>query len=78
MAGVTKEWLLRKIDEEIKYSPQNKDKLVALRDDLNDPDTISGFAMLCIDKAGLPKEDWSNRDWAQRTYSELLDHPGLR
>jgi serine/threonine protein kinase len=78
VAGVTKEWLLRKIDEEIKYSPQDRDKLVRLRDDLNNPDTVSGFAMLCIEKAGLSKEDWSNREWSQQTYSELLDHPGLQ
>ena len=68
----------RRIDENIEDNPRDRDKLVALRDDINNPDTVSGFAMFCIEKAGLPKEEWSNRDWAQQTYSELLDHPGLQ
>jgi serine/threonine protein kinase len=76
--GVTKEWLLKRIDQKIEDSPQDKDKLVALRNDINNPGTISGFAMLCLEKAGLPKEDWGKRDWAQQTYSELLDHPVLQ
>lgn len=78
IAGVTKEWLLRKIDQKIEDNPRDRDKLVALRSDLNNPSKISGFAMLCIEKASLPKEDWSNHDWAQQAYSDLLDHPALR
>jgi protein kinase-like protein len=78
LAGVTKEWLLKKIDQKIEDNPRNRDKLEALRDSINNPDTISGFAMLCIEKAGLPKDDWSNRDWAQQTYTQLLDHPVLQ
>jgi serine/threonine protein kinase len=78
LAGVTKEWLFRKIEQKIEDNPRDRDKLVALRSDLDNPDTISGFAMLCIEKASLPKEDWSNRDWAQQAYSDLLDHPVLR
>jgi serine/threonine protein kinase len=78
ITGVTREWLLKRIDQKIEDNPRDRDRLVALRNDIDNPDTLTGFAMLCIEKAGLPKEEWSNRDWAQQTYSDLLDHPVLR
>ena len=78
LSGVTKEWLLKKIDQKIEDNPRDRDKLEALRDSINNPDTISGFAMLCIEKAGLSKDDWSNRGWAQQAYTQLLDHPVLQ
>lgn len=76
--GVTKDWVLRKLDQGIKDNPPNRDQLEALRRDLDNPNTTAGFAMLCIERAGLSHDDWNNRDWAQETYSKLLEHPFLQ
>ena len=65
-------------------SPKMKDKLIALRDalerlgkDIANPNSLSGFALKCIEMAEQPAERWKDRNWAQQQYSELLKHPGL-
>lgn len=79
-SGLTKDWLLAQLNDEIeKVGPgELKDDLVALREHLDDPRSLSGFAMQCFAKASEPAKDWNDREWAQRTYSELLTHPGLQ
>jgi len=34
--------------------------------------------MQCFEKTRESPELWNNREWSQQTYSELLEHPGLK
>ena len=45
---------------------------------INDPATLSGFAMRCLDYANRPAEQWAIRGTAQQWYAELLDDPALK
>ena len=54
-----------------------RDALIALRKDIDDSDTLSGFAMECVRMAGKSPELWKDREWAQERYAELLTHAGL-
>jgi hypothetical protein len=71
--GVTIDWLQRRLDLEINRAQpgQVKNDLVALREDMDNPGKLSGFAMHCITMAGLPAEKWKDRDNAQQVYSQL-------
>jgi hypothetical protein len=59
-------------------SPKAKAALEAFRRDLDDPKTLSGFAMDCFEMTALPTEQWRDRNFAQQTYSLLLGHSGLQ
>jgi hypothetical protein len=78
--GITQKWLRETLDSKIKEAetPELRDALVALRNDIDDPRTLAGFAMKCFETAGQTPERWKDRDWAQQQYSELLLHPGLQ
>jgi serine/threonine protein kinase len=78
--GITKDWLRATLDRRIQEAPTQriKDALIALRNDIEKPKTLAGFAMKCFEMAGEPTEKWKDREWAQKTYSDLLLHPGLQ
>jgi serine/threonine protein kinase len=77
---LSESWLQDELDRQIEQAEPGKVKkaLEALRRDIENGDTIAGFAKQCFDKALLPAEDWNDLDFAQTTYDELMGHPGLR
>ena len=78
--GFSRDMLSKRLDLMIKETdePKAKAALEAFRRDLDDPKTLSGFAMDCFEMTALPAELWKERDFAQQTYSSLLRHPGLQ
>jgi serine/threonine protein kinase len=74
--GITHDWLSRQLGREIERakSPDLRDKLTALRRDIGEPTTLSGFAMQCFTMAGIDAKVWKDRAKAQQAYSQLLDH----
>jgi len=75
-----KQFVQGTLNDEIRYTKPGewRDALLALRNDINDPNTLSGFAMRCFEMAGQPAEKWKDREWAQEQYSNLLEHPGVK
>jgi hypothetical protein len=78
--GFSSDMLSKKLDLMIKETgePKAKAALEAFRRDLDDPKTLTGFAMDCFEMTALPAELWKDRDFAQQTYSSLLRHSGLQ
>jgi len=74
--GMTKDWLLTQLNDEIEKAQPGelKTDLEALRNELNNPKKLSGFAMQCFEKASLSKGFWNDRELSQKMYSQLLDH----
>jgi serine/threonine protein kinase len=84
--GVSKDWLIEtlndkidQLDDQIKKSGVGTQHdfevlqdLETLRNDLDNPNKLSSFALQCFEKAGEPAERWNDREWSQQTYSELL------
>ena len=68
---------LKELEARLNVLEDRKD-LEALRKELGDPDKLSGFAMQCFEKTRESPERWNDREWSQQTYSELLEHPGLK
>jgi serine/threonine protein kinase len=82
--GVSLEWLRDKLAKEIEsfqvdeaddQSLATKDDLLALRDDIENQQKLSRFAMTCFDYATLPSSFWQKTENAQRLYANLQDHP---
>jgi serine/threonine protein kinase len=82
--GVSLEWFRNKLDMEIERfqvdetDPQSlatKNDLQALRDDIEDQQKLSQFAMTCFTQAKLPSSFWQKMENAQQTYAALLNHP---
>jgi hypothetical protein len=78
--GVTQDWLIKQLSIKIEEGEQGEplNDLIALQKDLDDPNTLSGFGMHCLELAGAPAEFWNNTKSSQETYSELLKHPALQ
>jgi hypothetical protein len=77
--GITPDWLRALLDRRIGEAQPSelKDDLIALRKDIDDPNTLSGFALECFALALEPAESWQDRGVAQQRYSGLLLHQAL-
>ena len=89
-----REWLGKTLDktietvksQEAKANPgkdrtelqEKRERLEALRRDMDDPNTPTHFAVECFEKTRVSSEDWHDRTQAQAMYSELQKHPFLK
>jgi serine/threonine protein kinase len=77
---VGRQLLNERIDEAVKktsWLSAERKSLQNFKKAINDPTTLSGFAMRCLDYANRPADQWAKRDQAQQWYGELLSDPAL-
>jgi len=77
---VDRDFINRRIDAAMKnhsrFSSAHKN-LRNMKQAINDPATLSGFAMRCLDYANRPASEWARRGISQQWYGELLADPAL-
>jgi Protein kinase domain len=72
---LTTNYLNDRIDRDIRmaHTHGKRDELSGLKNAINDPHSLAGFAMQCFELANRSAESWAIRGIAQGRYQKLLD-----